>query len=64
MPDGANIAVSVPEVESQKYQVLGYLDDDASGTSNAGDPVTFPKDAFFVPTNMHAKVEILFDYIY
>jgi hypothetical protein len=64
LPDGASTEIVIPEVEPQRFQLLSYLDDDMSGASNPGDPVTFPKDPFGVPANRHAKLEILFDYIY
>ncbi len=60
---GSEYVVTFADVEARDYQIVGYLDDDDSGKPDTGDPVTFPRDPFDVPADVHTDVDALLDYI-
>ena len=62
-PEDAAQLIHLPDMAAGRYQILGYLDDDASGNSNSGDVGTFPKDPFGVPAERPLQVNILLDYV-
>lgn len=63
--EGSYAEIDVPNLPSEHYQVLGFLDVSGSGSSSAvaGDPVTLPKDPFRIPPDRHFTLQVPLDYV-
>jgi hypothetical protein len=55
--------VTLADLDAKAYQIIAYLDDDASGEPDSGDPVTFPSGGFDVPAEKHTVVDVFLDYL-
>ena len=60
---GSSVDVPIGNLEPRAYQVLGFLDDNASGESDEGDPVTLPSQGFDVVSGEKTTVDVVLNFI-